>query len=89
MQQQKQQKTPIFCVFALLNLVGAQPTIFFCLCNSRLISDYMVLPVSVCFITTRRKVNATKWKIRTDYKEKHANWQKKPAEKNIQSNPIQ
>lgn len=62
--------------------------------DSLLISDYTVLPVSVCFITVRRKVNAIKWKIPSDYSNNYnnnngrnyANWQKKPAEKNIKSN---
>lgn len=96
MECNKETKYERFFIFVCLRCLiwSAHGLRFSFVWDSLLISDYTVLPVSVCFITVRRKVNAIKWKIPSDYSNKnnnnngrnYANWQKKPAEKNIKSN---
>lgn len=93
MECNKETKFELFFVCLRCLIWSAHGLRFSFVWDSLLISDYTVLPVSVCFITVRRKVNAIKWKIRSDYSNNknnngsnYANWQKKPAEKNIKSN---
>lgn len=63
--QQRNKVWTFFFIFVCLRCLiwSAHGLRFSFVWDSLLISDYTVLPVSVCFITVRRKVNAIKWKI--------------------------